>query len=59
MSKQMKVIMENWRHSITEVDRVEVDDIENPKGVAQLIGAIKNKKVDNKPTNGFKRYSTR
>lgn len=46
MSKQMKVIMENWRKSVNEADQVKVDDIENPKGVAQLIGAIKNKNVD-------------
>lgn len=46
MSEQMKIIMENWRRSIDEADKTSVDDIENPKGVAQLIGAINNKNVD-------------
>jgi hypothetical protein len=46
MSKQMKVIMENWRRTIIEADETTVDDIENPKGVEQLIGAINNKNVN-------------
>lgn len=46
MSNEMKVIMENWRRSIAEDDKVNVDDIENPKGVAELIGAINNKNVE-------------
>ena len=48
MSKEMKVIMENWRKSVNEAEQVKVDDIENPKGVTQLVSAIKNKNVDNR-----------
>ena len=45
MSKEMKLIMENWRQSVFEAE-TKVDDIENPKGVAQLIAAIQANKIN-------------
>lgn len=45
MSKEMKLIMENWRNKIMS-EQTKVDDIENPKSVEQLLGALKNKRVN-------------